>query len=104
MNILPLFLPAFLPIRVAYYRQKGGASDADYEKLEAIAEKICSQGTALQWKNADGSTKEIVADLIDALAIAACPPQNASPDLIEMAHYREAQIYRFIDALGKNSN
>jgi hypothetical protein len=101
LTLLPAFLQTFLPVRLAYYLRKGGASEDDYAKLETIAERICTQATALMWKNADGLPKDVVVDLLEALAIASSPPQNATPKLIEMAQYRKHQIEEWIKAIAE---
>lgn len=73
---LPIMLDVAVPLRMHEIRQRGGPTDADFERARAFAPVLAEKGDVLLFgsKKEKGKAAELFNELAFALAVAACVP------------------------------
>ena len=77
MSELPLLLvlEVGVPLRAHEIKSRGGPSDFDLQRCRDFAPVLASKGDALQYASKKkGEAADLMAQLIDAVAVLACMP------------------------------
>lgn len=94
--VLQAYIQAFLPIRVAEYRCKGGPYPDDWERAINFAETLASEADTLLYGGKTGEAGRLAGRLIDALAVLSFTSENST----KTECYRAKQVERWVQELG----
>ena len=70
---LPLFVDAFVPLRIAELEAQGGPTDDDWARVKTYPADFGPRGEALLYR-IKGETGEMAGKLLDAIAVLAFSP------------------------------
>ena len=70
---LPLFVDAFVPLRIAELEAQGGPTDDDWTRIKGYPADFGPRGEALLYR-VEGETGEMAWKLLDAIAVLAFSP------------------------------
>lgn len=71
--LLTAFLQASVPLRIAAYRERGGPTPDDFERVQAHVSLLCEDGDALFFRE-NGKTADVANATADAIATLAFVP------------------------------
>jgi hypothetical protein len=74
-ELMRLTLEVGVPLRIQAIKRRGGLTDLDFEGLREFPELLGYKGDVLQFPSErQGEAGELMAQLIDAIAVLACVP------------------------------
>lgn len=100
--VLKAHIQAFLPIRIAEYRRKGGPYPEDWERSIDFADTIACQADTLLFGGKPGEAGRLAGQLVDALAVLSFT-SNTSKQSTKTERYRAEQVERWVQELGDDT-